>query len=136
MLEDGTWIDEVAWEEPLTGWGPGGGLSDVYARPVWQTGAGVANTRSNGKRQVPDVAAAADPVSGFLTVSAGDHGSGGGTSAAAPFWAGLAVLTRQLAREGRHGRARPAWQDPVRRRRRPAGRHALPRRHPRRQPAR
>ena len=100
MLEDGTWIDEVAWEEPLTGWGPGGGLSAVYARPIWQTGTGVANGRSNGKRQVPDVAAAADPVSGFLTVSAGDQGPGGGTSAAAPFWAGLAVLTRQLAQKG------------------------------------
>ena len=100
MLQDGTWVDEVAWEEPLTGWGPGGGLSAVYARPAWQTGSGVANSRSNGKRQVPDVAAAADPVSGFLTVSAGDHGSGGGTSAAAPFWAGLAVLTRQLAQKG------------------------------------
>ncbi len=100
MLEDGTWIDEVAWEEPLTGWGPGGGLSDVNARPTWQSGPGVDNARSNGKRQVPDVAAAADPVSGFLTVSAGDHGSGGGTSAAAPFWAGFAVLTRQLAEQG------------------------------------
>ena len=64
---------------------------------AWQSGPGVDNARSNGKRQVPDVAAAADPVSGFLTVSAGDHGSGGGTSAAAPFWAGFAVLTRQLA---------------------------------------
>jgi kumamolisin len=99
MLEDGTWVDEVAWEEPLTGWGPGGGLSELYSRPAWQTGIGVDNDRSNGKRQVPDVAAAADPVSGFLTVSAGDHGSGGGTSAAAPFWAGLSVLTRQLAQK-------------------------------------
>jgi kumamolisin len=100
MLADGTWVDEVAWEEPLTGWGPGGGLSDVYARPAWQMGRGVDNSRSNSKRQVPDVAAAADPVSGFLTVSAGDHGSGGGTSAAAPFWAGFALLTRQLAQKG------------------------------------
>ena len=31
MLEDGSVIDEVAWEEPLTGWAPGGGLS-VYNR--------------------------------------------------------------------------------------------------------
>ena len=30
MLDDGTYIDEVAWEEPLTGWAPGGGLSAHY----------------------------------------------------------------------------------------------------------
>ena len=97
MLEDGTYIDEVAWEEPLTAWAPGGGLSTVYQRPAWQTGGGVDNARSNGKRQVPDVAAAADPASGFLSVTQGDDGSGGGTSAASPFWAGFMVLVRQLA---------------------------------------
>ena len=104
MLEDGTYIDEVAWEEPLTGWAPGGGLSAYYTRPSWQTGVGVQNGRSNGMRQVPDVAAAADPVSGFLSVSEGEAGSAGGTSAAAPFWAGFTVLVRQLAqREGVDG---------------------------------
>ena len=104
MLEDGTYLDEVAWEEPLIGWGPGGGLSAHYQRPTWQTGAGVNNARSNGMRQVPDVAAAADPGSGFFTVSEGQGGSGGGTSASAPFWAGFTVLVRQLAeREGVDG---------------------------------
>jgi kumamolisin len=97
MLEDGTYIDEVAWEEPLTGWAPGGGVSTYYRRPSWQVGTGVGNKRSNGMRQVPDVAAAADPDSGFLTVSTGQAGAGGGTSAASPFWAGFAVLVRQLA---------------------------------------
>jgi kumamolisin len=104
MLDDGTYIDEVAWEEPLTGWAPGGGLSAYYAKPAWQTGVGVQNARSNGMRQVPDVAAAADPVSGFLSVSEGQPGSAGGTSAAAPFWAGFTVLVRQLAeRDGVDG---------------------------------
>ena len=55
-------IDEVAWEEPLTGWGPGGGLSVFNRRPAWQAGLGVDNDQSNGMRQVPDVAAAADPT--------------------------------------------------------------------------
>ena len=104
MLDDGTYIDEVAWEEPLTGWAPGGGVSAYYPRPTWQTGIGVQNARSNGMRQVPDVAAAADPGSGFLTVSQGESGSGGGTSASAPFWAGFTVLVRQLAeRDGVDG---------------------------------
>ncbi len=97
MQQDGTVIDEVAWEEPLTGWGPGGGLSTVNRRPAWQRGPGVDNGSSNGMRQVPDVAAAADPASGFLTVSEGESGSSGGTSAAAPFWAAYTLLVRQLA---------------------------------------
>jgi kumamolisin len=104
MLEDGTVIDEVAWEEPLTGWAPGGGLSTYNQRPAWQRGLGVDNDHSNGMRQVPDVAAAADPSSGFLTVSEGEATSGGGTSAAAPFWAALTVLMRQLGeQQGVHG---------------------------------
>jgi kumamolisin len=101
MLEDGTYIDEVAWEEPLTGWAPGGGLSTYHRRPSWQAGLGVDNARSNGMRQVPDVAGPADPNSGFLTVSSGEASAGGGTSAAAPFWAGFTILVGQLAeREG------------------------------------
>jgi subtilase family serine protease len=101
MLEDGTYVGEVAWEEPLTGWGPGGGVSTVYRRPAWQAGTGVDNARSNGMRQVPDVAGPADPDSGFLTVSGGEASAGGGTSAATPFWAGFTLLVRQLAeREG------------------------------------
>jgi kumamolisin len=74
-------------------------VSTYYRRPSWQVGVGVDNKRSNGMRQVPDVAAAADPDSGFLTVSAGQSGAGGGTSAAAPFWAGFAALVRQLGEQ-------------------------------------
>jgi kumamolisin len=104
MLPDGTYIDEVAWEDPLTGWAPGGGVSTYYQRPAWQTGLGVANARSNGMRQVPDVAGPADPMSGFLTVSEGEASSGGGTSASSPFWAGYTILVRQLAAaEGQQG---------------------------------
>ena len=104
MLPDGTYIEEVAWEDPLTGWAPGGGVSTYYQRPAWQTGLGVSNARSNGMRQVPDVAGPADPGSGFLTVSEGEASSGGGTSASSPFWAGYTILVRQLAAsEGQQG---------------------------------
>ena len=136
MYEDGTVIDEVAWEEPLTGWAPGGGLSVFNARPAWQRGLGVDNQFSNGMRQVPDVAAAADPSSGFLTVSDGESESSGGTSAAAPFWAAYTLLVRQLAAAAGGRPPRCARPDAVRGGRGPAHRDGLPRRDPRRQPAR
>ena len=64
-----------------------------------RSGSGVDNARSNGFRQVPDVAAAADPASGFMVVSGGEAGPVGGTSAASPFWAGFSVLVRELAEQ-------------------------------------
>jgi kumamolisin len=106
IREDGSYLDEAGWEEPLGGAGGGGGLSRYHERPDWQTGAGVDNAASNGMRQVPDVAGPADPASGFL-VTYTEPGQGlvsgqvGGTSAAAPFWAASMLLTQQLAqREG------------------------------------
>jgi kumamolisin len=103
VTTSGDYFDEVGWEDPLTGWGTGGGVSLVYDRPVWQKGAGVDNGYSTGKRQVPDVAGPADPDSGFLVyhTDEGDSeptaGRVGGTSAAAPFWAASMLLARQLA---------------------------------------
>lgn len=102
MRDDATYFDEAGWEEPLSGNGGGGGLSKVFDRPSWQQGAGVDNSASNGKRQVPDIAGPADPASGFfvLYTSVGQglvSGQVGGTSAAAPFWAASMLLASQLA---------------------------------------
>ena len=54
-------------------------------------------------RQIPDIAAAADPTSGFA-IEWTEPGAGGltsatvgGTSAATPLWAAAMALTRQLA---------------------------------------
>ena len=102
IREDGTYISEAGWEEPLSGSGGGGGLSTIMDRPSWQQGAGVDNAASNGMRQVPDVAGPSDPSSGFF-VEYTELGLGlvsgqvGGTSAAAPFWAASMALTRQMA---------------------------------------
>ena len=103
MREDGTYVEEAGWEEPLGGSGGGGGLSSWVQRPEWQVGAGVNNSSSNGNRQVPDVAGPADPSSGFVvTYTDPDQGlvrgQVGGTSAAAPFWAASMLLTQQLAK--------------------------------------
>lgn len=87
--------------------GAGGGLSTFFARPFYQTGPGVDSTTM---RHVPNVSADADPASGyavFCTVSAaGCPASGnvevGGTSAAAPLWAGVATDTNAfLASQGK-----------------------------------
>ncbi len=102
--EDGSYLGEAGWEEPLGGGGGGGGLSRIQPRPAWQQGNGVDNAQSNGMRQVPDVAGPADPSSGF-SVGFTDPDSGfvnaqiGGTSAAAPFWAASMLLAEQLAQQ-------------------------------------
>jgi kumamolisin len=100
---DGGYLDESGWEDVLSNGGGGGGLNPQDARPDWQLGPGVENAASNGKRQVPDVAAAADPDSGFFVVFRGQAVSVGGTSAATPFWAASTALVAQLAERERVG---------------------------------
>ncbi|MBV9822807.1 MAG: S8/S53 family peptidase [Actinobacteria bacterium] len=78
----------------------GGGVSDVFAKPVWQQWAGVplnVNDRHVG-RGIPDVAGNADPASGYSLVLNGVATSPiGGTSAVAPLYAGLvAILNADL----------------------------------------
>jgi hypothetical protein len=72
------------------GWASGGGASEFFKKPSWQTGPGVPD---DGKRDVPDVALTAsflyDP---YLLVYRGALAYGGGTSASAPAFAGMPVL--------------------------------------------
>jgi kumamolisin len=92
---DGRYIGENAWEDTLSQAGGGGGLSRLFHRPNWQVGPGVQNAYSDGMRQVPDVAADADPGTGFSTVITGSSLETGGTSAAAPLWAASTALIAQ-----------------------------------------
>jgi kumamolisin len=109
VRRDGSYLDEVGWEDVLSGQGGGGGVSRIFARPTWQRAAGI-DAGSEGRRRVPDVSAAADCDSAFFVVYTGDdkrrrYGPAGcGTSAAAPFWAGTLVLISQLAEQRRLGR--------------------------------
>lgn len=69
-----------------SGWsGSGGGVSQYFNRPDYQSGIGVAGN----KRVVPDVAAIADPNPGAYFVFRGNVYRGGGTSLATPIWAGI-----------------------------------------------
>jgi kumamolisin len=78
-----------------TGWvGSGGGSSAVFGVPRYQ--ADLPHNMAR-RRMVPDIAADADPASGPAVFSLGKLQSVGGTSAAAPMWAGLAALSNQVA---------------------------------------
>jgi kumamolisin len=99
---NGSYAREYGWEGPLEADGGGGGVSTLYQQPTWQTGPGVANQYSNGARQVPDISADADPLTGYRIYYSDGNCSGndcwavmGGTSAATPFWAGLIALANQ-----------------------------------------
>jgi kumamolisin len=98
----GRYLGEDAWEDTISHAGGGGGLSRFFHRPAWQVGPGVQNAYSNGLRQVPDVAADADPATGFATVVEGQSQKAGGTSAAAPFWAASMALIAQYASAHSH----------------------------------
>ena len=119
QLNAGTYGSESVWsnandmQRSPKGSGGGGGISNTFLQPSWQTGLGVINANSSGApcnapnaqycREVPDVSAAADPATGyamFCTVTnAGCPSTGwitvGGTSASAPLWAGSAALINQ-----------------------------------------
>jgi kumamolisin len=87
---------EVVWNDG-PGSGTGGGISDYIAVPTWQVGivpASINPTNFKG-RGIPDVAANADPDTGYLTYSGGQFGIVGGTSAASPLWAALIALCNQ-----------------------------------------
>src|SRR5437899_1844092 len=86
----GGYGSESAWS------GSGGGVSQVFARPAFQSGSGVpAGTR----RLVPDVALEADTSPGNYVAENGSAWTDGGTSDAAPQWAGLAAeLAQQSGR--------------------------------------
>ncbi|HKM63431.1 MAG TPA: S53 family peptidase [Acidisphaera sp.] len=97
---------EVAWGGRGDG-ASGGGYSRHFARPSWQAG----NARPT--RGVPDVAADADPATGYVISVDGERQVIGGTSAAAPLWAGLIALGNQSAGR-RAGLVNPAlYADPV-----------------------
>jgi kumamolisin len=90
---------ETVWNELANNEGAtGGGVSDVFPLPGWQSGAGVppsANPNHNVGRGVPDVAGDADPTTGYVTRVDGNPDVIGGTSAVAPLWAGLIALINE-----------------------------------------
>ena len=87
----GSWSSETAW------FGSGGGISPNFPVPAWQKLLATAtNQGSATSRNVPDVAAHADATI-WSIANNGEQGTVGGTSEAAPLWAGFAALVNQQA---------------------------------------
>ncbi|BBY66008.1 S53 family peptidase [Mycolicibacterium helvum] len=90
---EGRWMDERAWIDVPMSQGSSGGVSRLFTRPDYQRGIVIA--RDSDHRLVPDVAAVADPFTGVQIVFGQNKRIGGGTSQAAPIWAGLTALMNQ-----------------------------------------
>src|SRR6185369_2057348 len=91
-----SYIPERVWNDSVDDGaviGGGGGKSQYFKKPSWQTGPGVPN---DGARDVPDISfsASADHV-GYLVMSKGSMTAVGGTSASAPVFAGMVTLINQ-----------------------------------------
>lgn len=86
---------ETVWNSD--GGGTGGGVSALFPLPQYQAEANVPVSVGTNKagRGVPDVASDADPNSGYSVVIQGQSQVIGGTSAAAPLWAGLIALINE-----------------------------------------
>jgi kumamolisin len=100
---------ETAWNDG-DGGATGGGVSDLFALPDWQKGAGVPPSANPGRRVgrgVPDVAGNADPETGYRIRADGQETAVGGTSAVAPLVAALVARCNQGLRR-RAGFLNPA----------------------------
>jgi subtilase family serine protease len=106
LNSDGSYNSESAWGDssetcPNGGCGSGGGVSTLFSEPPWQVPA--ANSITSGMRGVPDISLDADPATGYEiyytqdpTLFCSPWCAGiGGTSVAAPEWAGLAAMANQ-----------------------------------------
>jgi subtilase family serine protease len=108
--EGGAWASETTWLTPADGLGDpmeasGGGISTVYAIPSWQQGISMtANQGSTSMRNLPDVSSVANNINivwGNDFIGASSDFAEGGTSLAAPLWAGfLAMVNQQAAANG------------------------------------
>jgi subtilase family serine protease len=114
-----SYIPEIVWNDDSSTYGlsaSGGGASTLFTKPSWQTG--VTGIPADSKRDVPDIALYSSPNypgylyctsdssswysgqkascnNGFRDSSTGDLTVAGGTSFAAPIFAGMLALINQ-----------------------------------------
>lgn len=91
----GAWQSETAWPDS------GGGVSATWPIPSYQPAATMTTAGGSATmRNIPDVALLAD-IQIFLICNNGQEIEVGGTSAAAPLWAGFLSLANQQALAGK-----------------------------------
>lgn len=91
LTSSGAWSKETAWSDG------GGGISSKFATPSFQS-----SVDTGSYRYVPDVAADANPSSGWAIYTEGSWNEYGGTSAAAPNWAAFtAIYDNEAAAKGK-----------------------------------
>jgi kumamolisin len=98
LTTDGNSVkSETVWHESADS-ATGGGVSSVFDLPSYQQNANVpVSVNSNSKgRGVPDIAAVADPATGYKVLVDGNQLVIGGTSAVAPLMAGLIVRINEM----------------------------------------
>ena len=90
-------VNETVWNDQSNGGGStGGGVSDVFPLPAWQSGFDVPEPSTKaGGRGVPDVSGDAAPSTGYNVLVDGESAVFGGTSAVAPLWAALVARINQ-----------------------------------------
>jgi kumamolisin len=91
----GTVRSETVWNNGVGAGATGGGVSAAFALPTWQSGVSVPSRGGHSGRGVPDVAAVADPQTGYRVRVHGQDTVIGGTSAVAPLWAALVARLAQ-----------------------------------------
>jgi hypothetical protein len=100
----GNWSSETVWnwgyDSNADGYvGSSGGISSYYSIPSWQTNIDMTtNHGSTTMRNIPDVALTADNI--YVYYNNGHKATFGGTSCAAPLWAGFTALVNQQAVAG------------------------------------
>ena len=93
----GGWLAEQAWFDAPLSQGTAGGVSALFDRPAWQSQLTI--DQGPGRRLTPDISAVADPFTGMKIVFRQQVIVGGGTSLAAPIWAGIAAVMNQYLTE-------------------------------------
>lgn len=105
----GSYVSETVWNWN-NGTGSSGGTSTFYSIPTWQQAVSMTtNQGSTTMRNVPDVAMTGDNV--YVRYNNGGTGTFGGTSCAAPLWAGFIALVNQRA--ATNGRATVGFINPA-----------------------
>jgi kumamolisin len=89
----GAYQSETVWNNGAGRGASGGGVSNAWPIPSWQTNVSTASSQT--QRNVPDVALDGDPNTGYAVYFHGQWTVVGGTSCAAPLWASFTACVNQ-----------------------------------------